>query len=556
MIKFKNALIRLGIFTLAVTKCLSTEIETTLKLGEGTKKEPLSKESEFLINSKSLDEIYYTLDDKKELKLSKEALCAIENICNNEISEVYEYYNEEYVNLLDINELNATDTYANFEDIEIINHQYETYYDEEKDSIDWDSLAHKIYLNGLNSPQNDALKETYTLSLKEIKQKLKRMEYFLKVIKQDYPNYDVGELACNLENASFLKGKVKDKDEKIVARTSHYSITYYINKNLENKLKGKQEAIDYHEWFHFFINSCQDIIEIKNIVGLFDGVYIHSTFYPKYYDNNKLDELAVLRYRYDFLQEIYAELYSNDVANSEQFSYLNYDEILNMLQIALGVDENYQIDSILRDLIYKDPITFIKHFPVYGRDKTNYFLNNLRMLKSFDILLLGQDRQSWYYEYVEKNDLNDEEAIINLKLMSFSQLSKIFFHNLIILNEIYEEELSLQDNYYLMRLFEEMIYRSSSAIDNIYKYKIGSVDDSSYKLEKEDFIIYLSKKYNLQKQNIINEYKESNCIEFIKIDYELPEFFEDKKDYYNELMKFLPFSSTSTPYNLTLRKVK
>lgn len=554
MIKLKNKLIRLGIITLALIKCLSKE--TNLKLSEGTKKEPLSKESEFLINSKSLDEVYYTLADKKELKLSKEALCSIENICNNEISEVYEYYNEEYVNLLDINELNATDTYANFEDIEIINHQYETYYDEEKDSIDWDSLAHKIYLNGLNPPQNDKLKETSNLSIKEIKKKLKNMKYFLAILKRDFPNYDVKELACNLENYSFLKGNVKDKDENTLAWTTHDSITYLINKNLENKLDIKQEEIDYHEYFHIFINSCQDITEKENIAGLYDGVYIHSPFSPEYYDNNELDELAILRYSYDFLQEIYAELYSSEIAQSEQTSYIELDEILNTIQITLGVDENYQIDSILRDLIYKDPITFIKHFPVYGRDKTNYFLNNLRMLKSFDILLLGQDRQSWYYEYVEKNGLNNDEAIKNLKSMSLSQLSKIFFHNLIILNENYKEELNLQDNYYLMRLFEKMLYNSSCAIDNIYKYRIGSVDDSSYKLEKEDFIIYLSKKYNLNKQDIINEYKESNCIEFININYELPDFFGDKKDYYSELMESMLFTSIYTPSNITLRKVK
>lgn len=103
------------------------------------------------MKSNSLDEVYETLEERGVTKLSKEAIKAIENICDNEIEEVYENYNEDYINILDINELNAIDAYANLENIEVDNHCNTTYYNEETDSIDWEGLANRIYLNGIKS---------------------------------------------------------------------------------------------------------------------------------------------------------------------------------------------------------------------------------------------------------------------------------------------------------------------------------------------------------------------------------------------------------------------
>ncbi len=553
-IKTKCALLGISII---ITNARYISGMKPLKLGDKTR--TLSKETEFLIQSKNLDEIYYTLEDKRDLNLSEEALCAIKDICDNEIREVYEYYNEEYINILDINELNATDAYANFEKIEEADHKNTIYYDEEKNSIDWEHVAHKIHLNGLNSPQNADLKSTESLSIKEIKERLKNMEYFLEKVKQDFPDYDVKELACKLEDYSFLKGKVKDKNNTVLAQTSQDSITYYINKELESNSKEIKTETDYHEDFHLFTNSCQDIIENEDISSLYGGIFVHSPFFPKYYNNEEADELAIIRYQYTFLEEIYAELYASETAKVSQSSYFYFDEILNIIQVALGLDEEYQIDSILKDLFYKDPIAFIRHFPVYGDDETNYFLNNLRMLKAFDILLLGPNRQSFYFDSIEKNGLKNKEAIMNFKLMSFSQLSKIFFHNLIIINERYKNEIEFQDNCYLIRLFEEMLYKASFAIDNIYEdhtNTMSSVENSSYELEKEDFIKYLSRKYNLAEQRLMDGYEASVCMNYINTDYELPEFFGEKKDYYNNLMKYLQNSTTSTPYNITLKKVK
>ena len=409
----------------------------------------------------------------------------------------------------------------------------------------------------LNPPQDDELKKTKNLSLEEIKEKLKNMKDFLEYVKKDFPDYDVEQLACNLEDYSFLKGRIKDEDNNILATTTYNKVTYYIKKGMNNSKKRIKQT-DYHEAFHVFVNNCEDIRN-ENIM-IPDGINIKTPYYPSYYDNNKEDTICSKRYRYTVLEEIYAELYSSEATKTEQNSYHHYDEILNLIQITLGLNEDYQIDSILRDLLYKDPISFIKHFPVYGNNETEYFLDNLKMLKSFDILLKTPE---WYIDKLEENNLDMKEMIINLKVMALSQISKTFFNNLIILNETHKEELSLQDNWYLLCEFSRYLLDVDRIINNIYNSKItkeedilyGDIEKNSYYLDRKDFFKYLSRKYNLSKKYILDEYKKSSWVDFLYEDYKLPKLFKDKKDYYNDLFKNLQFSN-NIPYNIVLRKVK
>ncbi len=532
-----------------------------IKLGDSTKE--LSKESEFLIQSKSLDDVYDTLEDRGITKLSKEAIKAIESICDSEIDEVYEQknnyykidkYNDDYINILDINKLNAIDAYANFEKIEEIDHQNTVYYDEEKNSIDWENLAYKIYLNGINPSQNDNLKSTVNLSIKEIKEKLKTMKKFLEKVKQDFPDYDVKELACNLADYSFLKGIAKNKANRIIATTSSDKVTYYIKKEKDMSKKISRQT-DYHEYFHVFTNNCEDIKNETSVVK--DGIHILTPYYPRYYDNIKEDDLSVKRYRYSFLEEIYAELYASEANKNNQLSYENYDEILDLIQVTLGLCENYQIDSILKDLLYRDPITFIKHFPVYGDDEEKYFLDNLRMLKSFDVILEMPD---WYLYKVKEKKLDINAMIQNLEALSLNQISKTFFNNLILINETHKEEMTLKDNFYLIHIFRDMLVRAAHSIREINK---SDDVNNSYRSTliylfadtpiKEYFFKYLSDKYNLSEREIILEYQTIDTY-YLETEehYELPEFFGDKVSFYKEIVN----RSFSFSPDIALRKVK
>ncbi len=496
--------------------------------------------------TKELDDIYNNLS---EISLSDNTKQMIESICDFSIAEVDSTYNSKYLDILEINTKTATEAYCNLKDTQVFNHSNTYYYDYEKDDIKWDLLADKIYENSLLKEQEKQY--VSALSLEEIKEKLKNMQSLVQQLRLDYPDYDIKELACKLTDYSFVwETNIEDlatTNADTIAFSNHFS---------QNPLN--QAATDCHESFHVCLKSCEDIdgYEMSDFSRVNSGIHIATASFPKYDDGRvELDNLCLERYRYKFLEEIYAELYSTQLLGAEQDSYTYYDEVLLTIQLVLGLQDDYKIDSILRDLVYHDPISFIKHFPVYGENKEEYFLDNCKMLKSLDILL---DVPDDYNKLLEEKNLKEdyfEVGTKNLYQTAVNQMSKLFFHNLIMMNEIHSDELTIEDNYCMINLFDAYLnktYQSISELQQMPNDKETSLEQENFLLNKNfvHFLNYLGDKYQTDGNDMLSSYLTYT----VPSNYEFPDFMEeDKKVFYNELLQ-VKNQNISIPYSMTLKK--
>lgn len=252
------------------------------------------------------------------------------------------------------------------------------------------------------------------------------------------------------------------------------------------------------------------------------------------------------------------ELYSCELSEMKQDTYMRYDEILSTLQLALGLDDDYQIDSILTNMFYKDPISFIQSFNVYGEDKDDYFVKNCQMLKACDILLA---KNKWYLIKLENEGLIEkftEEGIFELQQLAMNQMTRNFFNNLIIANEKYQDKLSLEDNLYFIELFSEYLLRSSISLIEKATDEYGAQESNMSYLSdtilancKDTMFQYLGIKYEID----IDSIKEQQFSGIHNSIGEAPSVFsQSKQDYYDYL------SSTryyyDQPYVMPLQKQK
>ncbi len=483
---------------------------------------------------KGLEDVYFDIEAAHVLSLSPLGKEKIEEICNNKVADIISDFDERYIDGLTINKETATKAYGKIEEVETPSHSNNTYYNQENDSIDWEALTDRIYENTKKYVLKNPI--TKALTKKDLEEKVKNMETFVTQTKEEFPELDLEEIACKLKDYSFVEKEGNHRTP--FAETSVNSVTYY------KFYKELPENLDFHEDFHIFVVPCPCVDEkapIANGIGILTS--------PKLYTNEKfeIDWNSSSRYNYSFLEEIYAELYSSEKVNDSQSTYLYYDEVLDTIQLALGLNEEYKIDSILAELLYHEPISFIKNFPVYGENKETYFLENLRMLQSFNILF---DRNSMYLSFLYSEGLNLEDAFYSLNTEAISQLSKIFFNNLIMMNEKHFMEMSLENNYCMTQLFVNYLQKSQRSI--IAKTRDSNLvtGNSTFLEDMDVFFDYLSEKYSIEKEKVEQGYFDYD----LQDDCTLPVFLsEDKREYYQNLIENRNREITE-PYSRKLQK--
>ncbi len=491
--------------------------------------------------SKSLEDIYFDIEDKEILSLSPLGKEKIEEICNNKLTEIDPRFDERYIDALTINKETAATAYIDFKELKIDSHRKSDYYNEKDESIDWENLADRIYENSQEYVLEYSGPDTKSFTKEEVEEKIKTLETFAAQVKTDFPDFDMEELVCKLEDYSFIeKKKIPTYPDRLpLVTASDDCFTYYVEKK-----EVENTNTDLYADFHVFVNSCIDKKEAEEISKVDGGIAISTNPYI----NKGFDWCASSRYHYAFLEEIYAELYSQEKSTQSQNNYMNYDEVLDAIQLVLGLNESYKIDSILEDLLYQDPISFINHFPVYGEDKDDYFVENARMLQSFNTLL---KRNPDYFSSLIKEGLIQEEAFRNLDAAAVSQLSKIFFSNLMVMNEKHYMDMSLEDNYAMTQLFVVHLQNMQKAvIQSNRAYSIIITGQSTFLEDMNIFFDYLSEKYNIEQEKVQQGYLDYNLLD----DYTLPSFLsEEKKEFYQSLIKNRN-RDISEPYSRTLQK--
>ncbi len=476
---------------------------------------PILKKEESIENSKyKIVKEYEDLDDfltpvEEKNNLSQEAIQMLDYM--NQSS-----YDSPYIEVLGIDSKSVTEAYSNLITEEKINHKNSKFYDEETNTIDWNGLVSQIYKNSLLEEEwlNNSLTE------EEIKEKIIHLKEFTEKLKQDFPDYDLKKLACQLEEYAMFENIIQEPS--LIATTNSAEMVYY--PYYEQMKKKHQKQIDFHEDFHVAINNCENKNTKYDFSRVHDGINVTTPYSDEEYglgSNN--------RFFFSFLNEIYAELYSCEKMDTSQTTYFCYDELLTMLQIALGLNEDYQIDQILENMIEQDPISFVQSFPVY-KDEMKSFIDNLKMLKCYDMLM---SPSNWYVYELKIHQLWDnykEGGVEALYSKVEEQLSKIFFTNLVILNE--KEKMSLEDNFAMLDLFDYYSSCQKAAIEKQNDIYLN-IEEETFSQFREYFCNqYLEKKFkNKEPNSIMNAYYNYHSNNYV-----VPKIMNQEKRFYYQFL--------------------
>ena len=460
-------------------------------------------------NTKLINELMQDTD----VQVSANASTVINQISSINIDSMY-------MDALGIDKETLAMAYKKYND-ESDSHQYQTLYDETTDSIKWDEVSRKIYETSKEAEgkSNSSLGRTESFSEEDIKTMVDAIEVEYNQVKQDFPDFDTKELACKLEYYALLKSN--SDNENVVASTYNNQIVFY--PIYDDLSKRQRDDTIYHEGFHLFSNNCVD--------------------------NRSEDYLTYLMP--SFIEEYYAAKYTQELTGYYQTSYMNYNDGLDLLQVALALNDNYQIDEFLTDSMYNDVESFLKEFPVYGKDKEKFFLDTITALKGLDLLLDSTNSAN----YLNLNYTNNaQQSIIN---SVYSQISKIFYNNLIVLNEQHPE-MTLEENLAFLQVFiatkervcidYDMVISSTKLLpfNNSSNSKEGKLESLATvhnetvtlsNIEKSTprdyFIKYIATKYHM---SVEDTEKKLFSVKVMSDNYEFPDFLEpEKKEFYQYL---------------------
>lgn len=518
------------LLTMTLGTGLLGEYKIASDIVESQHQQKMQKELE-----KQEDEAFEKLLPDQELELSKEAEEAM-----NEISRQVNY--TPYLEALNINKATFLSSYANTEDT--TSHTYTALYDSSTDSIDWEKAIDYIYVNSMIKADEE--ENTYAPAKSEITEYVSFLQEAYNQIKSDFTKYDTKKLACKLEYFAILKSATQENSN--IAVTNNTEII--LNPIYDILREKSREDTIIHEKLHLAVCDC-----IDNKRGVLFGTSILSMPAPRVKEDLFMSE----RYHWRFIEEGYTALYTKEMTKGLQGSYNTYDEAIDLLQAILALNENYQVDDILKQIIYQKPVEFIKNFPVYGQDKEKFMLDNLKALKGLDILV-GANEQ--WINYLDSNypklDYTNE-AQLEMSQAIHKQFAKIYFNNLIVLNEQHPE-MTVEDNTVFLDLFfklmnnividsslveenttlREMIeaqnieVRPLSQIQVNYNQElVPAFPETTFLDYRNIYIEYLAKRY----QKPVEELKQEMLSgEPMKNDYQFPEFLgPEKKEFYQFL---------------------
>lgn len=500
------------------------------------------------------EDIFERLLPDQELELSKEAEEAM-----NEISRQVNY--TPYLEALNINKATFLLSYANTEDT--TSHTYTALYDSSTDSINWEKAIDYIYVNSMIKADEE--ENTYAPAKSEITEYVSFLQEAYNQIKSDFTKYDTKKLACKLEYFAILKSATQENSNIAVTNNTEIILNPIYDILPE---KSREDTIK-HEELHLAVCDC-----IDNKRGVLFGTSILSMPAPRVKEDLFMSE----RYHWRFIEEGYTALYTKEMTKGLQESYNTYDEAIDLLQAILALNENYQVDDILKQMIYQEPVEFIKNFPVYGQDKEKFMLDNLKALKGLDVLV-GANEQ--WINYLDSNypklDYTNE-AQLEMSQAIHKQFAKIYFNNLIVLNEQHPE-MTVEDNTAFLDLFfklmnnividsslveenttlREMIeaqnieVRPLSQIQVNYNQELApAFPETTFLDYRNIYIEYLAKRY----QKPVEELKQEMLSgEPMKNDYQFPEFLgPEKKEFYQFLYDDNRKTEDSYPRTLVKQK--
>lgn len=387
--------------------------------------------------------------------------------------------------------------YANQEEFDW--HFNDQLYNPLSKTISWNKAINIVYQNSLKNVS--ILSDDYSvLSKDDISYVMELLKEYILQMQIDYPELNIEEIACKLEGLSLFYAP---DSFPTLASTARDFIVYFDGEQ-DVKTFDPKNTVSVHEFFHFVCFDC----ECENRIGRYtaDGIDLGTPDYSVNLETHEIFDYQLYELyglRYTFIEEAAAERVMYHYNDELPTTYFNYQRITDNIEFALSLDENYKMDSYVQDCIYQRPIHFIREFPVGNINTQENFTDNVRMLIIYDALLRYSGANGKVISDVFSLCETDEEmykTIAEMVSYSQSQLTKLFFTNLITLNEKHSDEYNLTYYLYLVNLFDARMKQANQTFINIWglpENYSGIVDtyENYFDEMKKHYIEYLTNYY-------------------------------------------------------------
>lgn len=367
------------------------------------------------------------------------------NISDNKLAEFEKYISNITVNY-DYEEGYNIDAalaeYHNNTKNTITKHIYDIRLNGELDANHFYEIVKKNNKAFFEEKEKDNLGGLYKeYSNKELKEICKQFCEALPAITKKDPNVDLDMVCCYLYNL-----RIVQKSGALDFGGFDMDNRFYLNyKNMETGAFAMDtddinQTTFYHEMMHAFQFACDDIKKSDE-----DRMGITHTY----------NSLEVNPLSWYWLLEGSAEMNMSQYLDVRYSTYKNMIGYIHSLNIVsnLNIDNEYvQIEKIC---FQKDLEKFFEIFDVTTEEEKKELI---KMMYNIEIIQESKDDfYDWYNEAYNtdlSNESSGEQSVLNLTLKedALMTLTKLFYRNLA--RQINLGDATLQDVYYLMRLYE------------------------------------------------------------------------------------------------------
>lgn len=278
-------------------------------------------------------------------------------------------------------------------------------------------------------------------SSKELKSMCEQFCEALPAIAEKDPTVDLDMACCYLYNL-----RIVQKSGALDFGGFDMNNRFYINyKNMKNGALAMdtddiEQTTFYHEMMHAFQFACEDIKKPNE-----DRMGITHTY----------ESLEVNPLSWYWLLEGSAEMNMSQYLDVRYSTYKNKIGYIHSLNIATNLNTNNEYVQIENICFQRDLEKFFEVMDVSSKSEKREII---KMMYSIEIIQESKDDFYDWYNEAYNTDLSDEtngeQSVLRLTLKedALMTLTKLFYRNLA--RQINKGNVTLQDAYYLMRLYE------------------------------------------------------------------------------------------------------
>lgn len=327
-------------------------------------------------------------------------------------------------------------------------------------------------------------------SNKELKSMCEQFCETLPAIAEKDPTVDLDMVCCYLYNL-----RIVQKSGSLDFGGFDMNNRFYLNyKNMKNGAFAMdtddiEQTTFYHEMMHAFQFACDDVKKTDE-----DRMGITHTY----------DSLEVNPLSWYWLLEGSAEMNMGQYLGVRYSTYKNKIGYIHSLNIVANLNSNNKYVQIEKICFQRD---LEKFFEVLDITDENDKKEIIKMMYSIEIIQESKDDfYDWYNETYNANlsdETNGEQSVLRLTLKedALMTLTKLFYRNLA--RQINKRNVTLQDAYYLMRLYEADLDNHFSNNTVGYMEFFHDFYDTYVDLQNEFFAV-IAEENNLSADDLAN----------------------------------------------------